>query len=134
MSPLTTFLSRLFGIFFVLTALSLLTHKQVTLETVTTLVHTAPLLLVVGMVVLLAGLAIVLAHNVWSGGVLPVIITLIGWATLIRGLILLLLPPEAVAGIFGIIHFEWLFYFYMLITLVIGVYLTYGGFRSHRKV
>jgi hypothetical protein len=28
---------------------------------------------------LLGGLAMVLAHNVWSGGPLPVIVTLIGW-------------------------------------------------------
>jgi hypothetical protein len=86
------------------------------------------------MAFLVAGLAIVLTHNVWSGGVLPVIITLIGWATLFRGLVLLLLPPDAVAGIFESIHFEQLFFFYIAITLIIGLYLTYGGFRSRSRL
>jgi hypothetical protein len=27
-----------------------------------------------------AGLAVVVAHNVWSGGALPVVVTLVGWA------------------------------------------------------
>jgi hypothetical protein len=36
-------------------------------------------LFVVGVIAVAAGLAMVLGHNVWSGGVLPVVITLTGW-------------------------------------------------------
>ena len=35
MSPLTTFLSRLIGLFSILVSLSLVTHKQATVETLT---------------------------------------------------------------------------------------------------
>jgi hypothetical protein len=34
---------------------------------------------VMGLISLSAGLAIVLAHNIWSGGVLPVVVTICGW-------------------------------------------------------
>jgi hypothetical protein len=44
-----------------------------------------------------AGLAIVLGHQVWSGGVLPVLVTAIGWVVLIRGTILLFLSQRATA-------------------------------------
>jgi hypothetical protein len=84
MSPLTTFLSRLIGLFSILVSLSLVTHKQATLETLTALVHNPPLLLTFGMVWLITGLAMVLGHNVWSGGALPVIVTLVGWLILLR--------------------------------------------------
>lgn len=130
MSPPTTFLSRLIGLFSLLIALSLVLHRQATLETVTALVHNPPLLFILGMVFLIAGLAIVLGHNVWSGGAMPVIVTLAGWATLIRGLLLLSLSPEAIVGLFETIHFEQLFYLYIAISLVLGAYLTYSGFRS----
>lgn len=76
MSRLTVFLSRLIGLFAILVALSLLMHKQATVETLTALVRNPPLLLIFGMIWLIAGLAMVLGHNVWSGGALPVVVTL----------------------------------------------------------
>lgn len=65
MSPLKTFLSRLFGISAILVSLSLVTHKQASMDTMTALVQNPPLLLIFGMVWLVAaGLAIILGHNV----------------------------------------------------------------------
>jgi hypothetical protein len=94
-SPLTTFLSRLIGLFCILISTSMVAHRHATVATVTALVHNPPLLLIVGMIGLIAGLAIVLGHSIRSGGVLPVIVTIIGWLILIRGLLILFLPPEA---------------------------------------
>jgi hypothetical protein len=71
MSPRTIFLSRLIGLFAILISLSMLMHKQLSIETATTLIHTRPLLSIVGMVVLVSGLAMVLSHDIWSGGLLP---------------------------------------------------------------
>lgn len=130
MSSLTAFLSRLIGLFAILVALSLVTHKQVTVETLTALVHNRPLLLIFWMVWLFAGLAIVLGHNIWSGGTLPVVVTLVGWLILIRGLLLLFLSPAAAIGLFAGLHYEQLFYLYAGITFIIGAYLAYAGFRS----
>jgi hypothetical protein len=127
---LTVFLSRLIGLFALLLALSLLTHKEAVVETLTSLVRNPPLLLIFGMVWLAAGLAIVLGHNVWSGGALPVVITVVGWLLMIRGLLLLFLSPSPAEGLFASLHFEQLFYLYVGISLLFGVCLTYGGFRS----
>src|SRR6266700_1557375 len=77
-----------------LVSLSLLLHKQSMVETVETLVHNRPELLILGMIALIGGLAMVLCHNVWSGGALPIIVTLFGWSILIRGLLLLFLPCQ----------------------------------------
>jgi len=131
MSPRTTFLSKLLGLYYILAALSMVARGRATVDTVTALIHNQPLMFVVGVITLFAGLAMVLGHNVWSGGALPVIVTLIGWITLIKGLLFLFLSPEAEAGFFlGGLHYGQLFYLYMAISLVLGVYLTYGGFRS----
>ncbi|MGB6176215.1 MAG: hypothetical protein WBF43_07740 [Methylocella sp.] len=133
MRPLTIFLSRLIGLFALVLSLAMVLHRRSYVETAATLIQDRPLLLVLGMISLIAGLAIVLAHNIWSGGTLPVIVTLIGWINLIRGLILLLLPPQAVVSLFEIFHFDERFYLYVAIIFVLGVYLTFMGFRRSRR-
>ena len=113
-------------------SLAMFLHRQAMVETAGLLVHDRPLLFILGLITLIAGLAMVLAHNIWSGGALPVVVTLIGWITLIRGLILLLAPPDAVASLFERIGFEEFFDAPMAITFVLGLYLTYMGFRRSR--
>jgi hypothetical protein len=67
----------------------------------------------------------------WSGGALVVIVTLVGWITLIKSLLFLFLPPEVEAGFFlRQLHYQQLFYLYTGVSLVLGIYLTYGGFKS----
>ena len=69
------------------------------------------MMLILGVITLAAGLAMVLPHNIWSGGVLAVIVTLVGWLALIKGLFFLFLPPEMEAGLFlQQLHYEQLFY------------------------
>jgi hypothetical protein len=76
----------------------------------------------------------VLAHNIWSGGALVVVVTLVGWMTLIKSLFFLFLPPELEAWFFlRQLHYQELFYVYGAISLVLGMFQPYGGFkpRSH---
>ena len=131
MSSRTTFLSRLIGIYCILVSLSMVTHKQATVDMATALIHSPPVLYVVGLMLVVAGLAMILGHNVWSGGALPVVVTLIGWLTLTKGLLFLFVPPEAAPGFFleGF-RYEQLFYLYAAISLFLGCYLTYSGVRS----
>ena len=131
MSPRTLFLSRLIGLYCVLVALSMITRRRATVESVTALLHDPSMIFILGVIMLAAGLALVLAHNIWSGGALVVIVTLVGWITLIKSLLFLFLPPEMAAGFFlRQLHYQELFYLYGAVSLVLGIYLTYGGFKS----
>jgi len=67
MSPRTLFLSRLIGLYCIFIALSMMTRRQATVETVTVLLQNSSMMLIVGIITLAAGLAVVLAHNIWSG-------------------------------------------------------------------
>jgi len=49
---------------------------------------------------------------------------------LIRGAVMLFLSPEAVAGMLEFFRFEQLLYFYAGVTLLLGLYLAYAGFRA----
>jgi hypothetical protein len=131
MSPRTMFLSRLLGLYLILISLAMVTRRQATVESMTALMHNPPVLFVIAVIAVAAGLAMVLGHNVWSGGVLPVVVTLTGWLLLIKGALLLFLSPEAASGVFlAGLHYEQFFYLYVAIALFLGLYLTYGGFRS----
>jgi hypothetical protein len=131
MSPRTTFLSRLIGLYLILISLAMLTHRQATIESLTALVHNPPMLFVTGVIAVAAGLAMVLGHNVWSGGMLPVLVTLTGWLLLTKGVLLLFLSPETAAGLFlAGLHLEKLFSLYAGIALFLGIYLAYEGSRQ----
>jgi hypothetical protein len=127
----TAFLSRLIGLYCILMALAMASHRELAADTVTALLHNAPLLFVLGAIVVIGGLAMVLGHNVWSGGPPAVVVSIIGWATLIKGVLFLFLSPEAESEVFlGVLHYAQLFYVYVGFSLVLGIYLTYAASRS----
>ena len=127
----TTYLARLIGLYCILAALFLAAHKQATVEMVTALLHSQALLFVTGLFAMSSGLALVLGHNSWSGGALPVVVTLVGWTILIKGLLFLFLSPHAASALFlGSLHYKQFFYGYTGITLVLGVCLA---FLSRRR-
>ncbi|MFZ1142773.1 MAG: hypothetical protein WAN76_26640 [Candidatus Sulfotelmatobacter sp.] len=131
MSSRTIFLSKLIGLYCILIGLSMMTRRQATVETVTALLQNPMMTLIVGVITLAAGLAMVLAHNIWTGGALVVVVTVVGWIALIKSLFFLFLSPEMEAGLFlGQLHYRQLFYLYTAISLVLGAYLTYSGFTS----
>lgn len=131
MSSRTVFLSRLIGLYCIVIALSMMTRRQATVETVTALLQNPSMMLIVGIITLAAGLAMVLAHNIWSGSALAVVVTLVGWITVIKSLFFLFMPPEMETRLFlQQLHYQQLFYLYGAISLALGVYLTYGGFKS----
>ncbi|MGH9680538.1 MAG: hypothetical protein ACRD4Y_11370, partial [Candidatus Acidiferrales bacterium] len=91
-----------------------------------------PMMLVLAVITLVAGLALVLAHNIWSGSALTVMVTLVGWIILIKSLLLLFLPPELEADLFLTwLHYQQLYYVYMVFPLVLGIFLAYRGFSSN---
>jgi vacuolar-type H+-ATPase subunit I/STV1 len=134
MSPRTLFLSRLIGLYCIVAALSMFLRGEAIVGTVTLLLRDAPLMFFVGVVTLSAGLAMVLAHNVWSGGALAVIVSVISWVTLIKGVLFLTLTPEAETAFFLTgLRYQEFFYLCAAISLAVGVYLTYGGFRKSSR-
>jgi hypothetical protein len=130
MSPLTIFLAKLLGLYCIILALAMMMRKQSALATIKAIVTDPPVLLVVELIGLACGLAMIIGHNVWSGGALPVVVTLLGWLMVIRGAGLLALSPAATAKLVEAMRYEQRFYYYMGGTLVLGLYLAWAGFRA----
>lgn len=134
MSPRTVFLGRLIGLYCILIALSMLAHKQATVEMATAWLRQPELLFLSGVIVVAARLALILGHNIWSGGVLPVVVTLVGWVALLKGLLILFLSPDTASGFFlATLHYEDYFYFYAAFSLLLGIYLAYASMKGDAR-
>ena len=130
MSPLTVFLGKLIGLYCIIVALALMAHKQSTVESVKALIRNPPLLLFLEVIALIAGLAMVLGHNIWSGGALAVVVTFIGWLVTMRGAVLLVLSEDVKLKLFEALRYEERFFVYMGVTLILGIYLTFAAFSA----
>ena len=97
-------------------------------DAVNALIRSPPLVLLAGVFAVAVGLGVVVGHNVWSGGALPVVVTLVGWAALIKGFALLALPPGQMAKLYEVLRYE---RFYIVgVTLALGLYLTIAAFTA----
>ena len=101
MSVRTVFLARLFGLYCLIMAAAMLPQPEAFATIVHAFVADAPLALIAGVFTLFGGLALVLLHNYWSGGALTVIITLIGWLTLIKAVVLVVLPSSKLVTLYS---------------------------------
>jgi hypothetical protein len=130
MSSLTIFLGKLIGFYTIILTLAMMSRKRSAIAAITDVVNTPSLLLFVNLMGLAGGLAIVIGHNVWSGGALPILVTLVGWFSVLRGVVFLALSPEAMTRLFNAVHYQKRFYAYMGFALVLGLYLTYASFTA----
>jgi len=129
MSVRTVFLARLFGLYCLIMAATMLSQPEAFATIVHAFVADAPLVLIAGVFTLFGGLALVLLHNYWSGGALTVIITLIGWLTLIKAVVLVALPSSKLVALYSSVSATHILISGSL-TLLLGIYLTVSGFRS----
>ncbi len=130
MLPLTIFLAKFIGLYCIILTTTMMMHKQRAVATINALIRNAPLLMFVEMLGLAGGLAMVVGHKIWTGGALPVVVTLVGWLMVIRGVVLLALPQDTLIKFFDAIRYEDRFYVFMGAGLVLGLYLTFAGFTA----
>jgi uncharacterized membrane protein HdeD (DUF308 family) len=84
------FLARLLGPMLLVIGAGVLINRENFRAMAKELTASRELMFLVGVLTLLAGLAIVTTHNVWNGW--PVIITILGWLLAIGGALRILVP------------------------------------------
>ena len=82
------------------------------------------------MVATAAGLALVLGHQVWAGAALPIVVTLVGWAVLLKGVTLLLVPSEQIATAYREMGCRRFFRIWTLAVLALGLWVTGIAFAA----
>jgi hypothetical protein len=122
-------IAALLGPTLVASAISLLANLDKFQTIIAGLSQNPALIMIAGYAAFVPGLAIVYFHNRWTGG-WPVLITLMGWLSLIAGLLRMVFPTQlaaltamiapSAAGIFPVIA---------IVFLVIGGFLSFKAYR-----
>ena len=127
MSKLTIFLARSIGLFMVLLVAGFLVRGGTAIEAT---IEDEGVMISYAIISLAMGVAMVIGHNVWSGGALPVVVTLVGWLVLAKGFLLLVLAPDEMSAMVQRMGYAEHYRLLLMPALVLGLYLTWGGFTS----
>jgi hypothetical protein len=130
MSALTVFLGKLIGVYCLIVALTMIANRRTTVDAVNDLIRDPPLVLLSGVIAVAVGLGVVIGHNIWSGGALPVVVTLVGWASVIKGIALMALPQGQMAKLYKALRYERFYLAYVGVTLALALYMTIAAFTA----
>lgn len=123
---LSFLLGKIMGITLIIIGLSVIFNKKLLKKAVEDLAISGGLMFMTGFVMLLLGIIVIVAHNIWVWG-WPVIVTILGWCLLLRGVFMLFLSSKFITFINNMIlkryyqHLAW-------IMIVVGLYLSYMAF------
>jgi len=125
--PLTIFLAKVLGISLVIIGAALLIRRDYYVSVFGTFVEQRLTRVVLAIIELVAALALVMAHTVWSP--LPAaIITLFGWIAAIEAAAYLVLPDNAIAALFARFNTPGWYLFGGVLAIALGAYLSGFGF------
>lgn len=125
--PLTLYLAKLLGSIMLVLALWMAARKPQVLAIMRGLAADPVSIFWIGVLRVSMGLALMIGHDVWSGGLLPILITLIGWTTFLRGA-LMLFAAEKVPAIYEAMGFEKHYGAYVGGSFLLGLYLSIAGY------
>ena len=118
-------LARAWGLFFLIISLAFIVNKKLYQHLLNALGKEG-FLYITGFIALFVGVVTVSIYNVWTFD-WKGLITLFGWLSIIKGLSRLIWPETVVKSIKQLRVGKYI-YFYVVIMIILGAYLTYIGF------
>jgi uncharacterized protein YjeT (DUF2065 family) len=125
--PLTILLAKVFGIALIAVSLALIAKRGFFEKITRDFLQQDLLRLVISFSEMVAGLFIVVGHNVWSPAP-AAIITFLGWVFVLEGGSYLLLPRQWTERFIQAVNRPHFFVASGILGLVLGLYLTSYGF------
>lgn len=124
---LSLFLAQLIGLTYVVFAVVAIARPTLVQKAMRGVAADSFSTLFAGIVALVVGLAIVLSHNVWDGS-WRVIVTIMGWASLFKG-VAYLFAPESLFGLgSSLLENTSRMRLILVVALALGAYLAMKGF------
>ena len=119
------FLAQILGILFFVFGVEMLVNGKFVTAVVEESIQNRGLLWVMGFIALLLGAIMVLAEEVWVGW--PIVVTIIGWLTFIKG-VLITLFPNSMAKWYRAWNRPGLMVWGGAVATLLGIFLIYAGF------
>ena len=127
--PTSLFIAKLLGPMFLVVGVALLAKPELFRALLREFVASAVLIYLAGFLGLLAGLALLLTYNVWALD-WRILVTLIGWMTLVRALVTIFWPQWIASIGAKLIESKSAFAAAAALDLVIGAILGYFGYLA----
>ncbi len=121
------FIAKLLGLAYTVIGLGMLLNGKYYKKQFDAMMKEAGVWYLGGVMALLVGYLIVSAHNVWEGSWV-VLITIIGWMALLKGLLLLLFPAWFMDWSAGLFKKSKTMSTWGIFALVLGLVFVYFGF------
>lgn len=129
--PIGFLYAQILGITFITAGLTLLLEKKLMREVLKGLISNRTLIYVLGVIDLILGLVIVLTHNIWQGPTLLVVVTIMGWLLLIKGILRMMLPTSFIKRVYTKYYKDAPLMLSAIIILALGIYMAYAGFHPY---
>lgn len=123
---ISLFLAQAFGLYFVLAGTAVLIRPASMLN-LTQLFTNRNVTFLSGFLSLLVGIPLVLLHTVWDGS-WRVIITILAWLALGKGLVRIFFPGPVANWIGALVTYPLVARYLLWIVVILGIYLIYLGF------
>lgn len=115
------------GPLLIVLAAAMLMNRSVFVGVIRDLSRSHGIIVLAGVLALLAGLAIVRAHNVWAAD-WRVAVTLLGWLAVAGGVVRILWPERIAALTDSMMGSNAAYTFWALFTLALGAFFTVKGY------
>ena len=124
---MSIFLAKLIGLLYLMIGFGVLINKKYYKEVFEKMIKSEALAFFGGILSFVSGFAIISAHNLWVGD-WTVIITLFGWAALVKGVMLILAPRFQLSMAKSVMKSEFYLNLTGVVCVIIGLILCYFSF------
>ena len=121
----TMILAQALGLILFIVGIGMLTRRKFVFEAIENAVQNPGTLFLMGIVALIVGAFMVTTQAAWYGW--QIVITLIGWAALLKGLLIILFPRSMATLYRKCAKPDMIVIWGMLVT-IIGLFLVWAGF------
>ncbi|MBI2707201.1 MAG: hypothetical protein HYX35_02655 [Proteobacteria bacterium] len=126
---ISIFLAKAIGIYYVFVSLAFLINKRKLRALIINTMNSPAYLLLSGFIALIIGILLTVSHNLWVED-WRVVITIIGWLALLKGMTIILFPQFLVTLSTKWMQNERAYYTTFLFVLFMGIILLYFGYTQ----
>jgi len=123
---ITLVLTEILGILFTVIGISMAVNRKTACAALQEITRDQGVLWLWGIMALIIGAVFVSLNNLWTSG-LPLVVTIVGWIALVKGIFILFFPRAAVS-LYRKCAKENIMVLCGFVVLIIGLILLYQGF------
>lgn len=128
MEETTLFLAKLIGVYMALVGGMMMVRRRFFMHAVRDFIQDRALRFMIPIIELVAGISMVLVHNIWEGTA-AIVITAIAWIMVAESVFYLALPEKTVKRFLTACNRKPVYFIGGLASIAVGVYLIVEGFQ-----